>query len=161
MSDGEEFHEPKKQAVRAGYGYDLRQENPVGRQWVALDKTTAMILSAIGSAAIAVAIAAGSALVGKIDETAQAVEKTRAERLVSYGEISRTISVVETKLDQMLTQISTVESRIEKGVEHELKIRDKQIEDIDKQIDVMRRQIDTIKDEMSYRNREDKRLQQH
>ena len=55
-----------------------------------------MVLSGIGSAAIAVAIAAGSALVGKIDETAQAVEKTRAERLVSYGEISRTISVVET-----------------------------------------------------------------
>ena len=157
MSDGEEFHEPKKQAV---YGYDLRQENPGGRQWVALDKTTAMILSAIGSAAIAVAIAAGSALVGKIDETAQAVERTRAERLVSYGEISRTISVVETKLDQMLTQISTVESRIEKGVDHELKIRDKQIEDIDKQIDVTRRQTDTIKDESSYRNREDKRLQQ-
>jgi hypothetical protein len=117
------------------YRYDDRRRNGSdGANSIAIDKTTAMILGAIGSAAIAVAIAGGTALVQKVDDTAREVEKGRAERIAAFGEVSKNISVVETKVNQLITQTSQLEMRIERSMTHDLEIRDKRIEMIDKEI---------------------------
>ena len=69
-----------------------RRDNSDGRNWVAIDKTTAMIVGAIASAALAVTIAGGTALVHKVDETARDVDRGRAERIADFGEAFDTVS---------------------------------------------------------------------
>jgi uncharacterized protein YoxC len=129
-------NEGQSSTLRADYyRYDGRRRNGSdGANSIAIDKTTAMILGAIGSAAIAVAIAGGTALVQKVDDTAREVEKGRAERIAAFGEVSKNISVVETKVNQLITQTSQLEMRIERSMTHDLEIRDKRIEMIDKEI---------------------------
>jgi hypothetical protein len=129
-------NEGQSSTLRADYyRYDGRRRNGSdGANSIAIDKTTAMILGAMGSAAIAVAIAGGTALVQKVDDTAREVEKGRAERIAAFGEVSKNISVVETKVNQLITQTSQLEMRIERSMTHDLEIRDKRIEMIDKEI---------------------------
>jgi hypothetical protein len=81
-----------------------------------------------------VAIAGGTALVQKVDDTAKEVEKGRSERIAAFGEVSKNISIVETKVNQLIDQTLQLETRIERSMTHDLEIRDKKIEMIDKEI---------------------------
>jgi outer membrane murein-binding lipoprotein Lpp len=128
------------------YAYEERRREE-NRNWIAIDKTTAMIVGAIASAALAVAIAGGTALVEKVDETAKDVEKGRSERIQAYGEVSKNISIVETKLNQLITQITQLEIRLERSVSHDLEIRDKKIESIERDMNEMKQRVN----EMAYR----------
>ena len=95
-------------SLRADYHrYDgVRRTGSDSAGSITIDKTAAMVLGAIGSAAIAVAIAGGTALVQKVDDTAREVEKGRSERIAAFGEVSKNISVVETKVNQLIDQNS-------------------------------------------------------
>jgi hypothetical protein len=125
------------------YAYEeRRREDP--RNWVAIDKTTAMIVGAIASAALAVAIAGGTALVEKVDETAKDVERGRAERIQAYGEVSKNISIVETKMNQLIAQITQLELRIERSVNHDLELRDKKIESIERELNELKQRMHEI-----------------
>jgi hypothetical protein len=137
---------------RADYDrYDRRRRNSSENvNSIAIDKTTAVILGAIGSAAIAVAIAGGTALVQKVDDTAREVDKGRTERIAAFGEVSKNISIVETKLSQLITQIAQLEMRIERTTSHDLEIRDKKIE-------IMEKDIDKLRDALSEVARDSKR----
>ncbi len=135
---------PVRSPTRADfYAYEgRRDEDP--RNWIAIDKTTAMIVGAIASSALAVAIAGGTALVGKVDETAKDVEKGRAERIEAYGEVSKNISVVETKLNQLITQLTQLELRLERSMSHDLELRDKKIESIEREIADLQQRINEM-----------------
>jgi hypothetical protein len=136
MSEQEEGGAERLEGVRADfYRYERRERNGTeGANSIAIDKTTAMILGAIGSAAIAVAIAGGTALVQKVDDTAKQVDQGRAERIAAFGELSKNISIVETKLTHLITQISQLELRLERTMSHDLEIRDKRIDVLDKEV---------------------------
>jgi hypothetical protein len=123
-------------SLRADYHrYDgVRRTGSDSAGSITIDKTTAMVLGAIGSAAIAVAIAGGTALVQKVDDTAREVEKGHSERIAAFGEVSKNISLVETKVNQLIDQTLQLEMRIERSMTHDLEIRDKKIEMIDKEI---------------------------
>jgi outer membrane murein-binding lipoprotein Lpp len=124
------------------YRYEERRRDAIEqRNWIAIDKTTAMIMGAIASAALAVAIAGGTSLVEKVDETAKEVEKGRSERIESYGEVSKNISVVETKVSQMISQVSQLELRIERTLSHDFELRDKKIDQLESQINDLRYQL--------------------
>ena len=102
-----------------------------------------MIVGAIASTSLAVAIAGGTALVQKVDETAKEVERGRAERIADFGEVSKNISIVETKLNQLITQLTQLELRIERSISNDLATRDKKNEQMEKQVNELR-------DELSY-----------
>ena len=126
------------------YRYDDHRREPAGnRSWIAIDKTTAMIVGAIASTSLAVAIAGGTALVQKVDETAKDVERGRAERIADFGEVSKNISIVETKLNQIMSQFAQLELRIERSISNDLAARDKKIEQMEKQ-------VNDLRDELSY-----------
>jgi len=124
--------------IRANYYVYERvpEEQPVPQQqsWIAVDKTIAMACGAVASAALAAAIAGATALVGKVDDTAQQVERARTERVSQIAEISRTVSIVETKLGQMIVQLSQLEPRIERSVGHDLESRDRRIGELERQV---------------------------
>jgi len=144
-----ELHEddprgPVRSPTRADfYAYEERRRDE-NRNWIAIDKTTAMIVGAIASAALAVAIAGGTALVEKVDETAKDVEKGRSERIESYGEVSKNISIVETKLNQLITQITQLELRLERSVSHDLELRDKKIESIERDLGDIKQRLNDM-----------------
>jgi hypothetical protein len=77
---------------------------------ILVDKTIALILGAIGSAAIAAAFAVGIALIGKVVETGEQLEKGRTERTQQYGNITKDISIIETKIGQLSVQITQMET---------------------------------------------------
>ncbi|QLH39989.1 MAG: hypothetical protein HWD60_15040 [Defluviicoccus sp.] len=104
-------------------------------------------MGAIASSALAVAIAGGTALVEKVDETAKDVEKGRTERIEAYGEVSKNISVVETKLNQLITQLSQLELRLERSMNHDLDLRDKKIESVEREVAELQKRVN----EMVYR----------
>ena len=133
------------------YRYEDHQRDGGGsRSWIAIDKTTAMIVGAIASTSLAVAIAGGTALVQKVDETAKDVERGRAERIADFGEVTKNISIVETKLNQLMTQLTQLELRIERSVSNDLAARDKKIEQMEKQ-------VNDLRDEMGYIDRDKQR----
>ena len=134
-SNGDHW-EPLRSPARADfYRYqEYRREPADGRNWIPIDKTTAMIVGAIASASLAVAIAGGTALVQKVDETAKEVERGRAERIADFGEVSKNISVVETKLNQLISQLTLLETRIERSISSDLATRDKKIEQIEREM---------------------------
>lgn len=140
-----EQKEPLRSPARADfYRYEEhRREQNDSRNWIAIDKTTAMIVGAIASASLAVAIAGGTALVQKVDQTAKDVERGRAERIADFGEVSKNISIVETKLNQLISQLTQLELRIERSISNDLAARDKRIEQMEKQMNDLR---DTFSD---------------
>jgi chromosome segregation ATPase len=144
-SDGAQ-KEPLRSPARADfYRYEEpRREGGESRSWVAIDKTTAMIVGAIASASLAIAIAGGTALVQKVDETAKDVERGRAERIADFGEVSKNISIVETKLNQLITQLTQLELRIERSISNDLATRDKKIEQMEKQFNELRDNMNEI-----------------
>lgn len=111
------------------------------RSWIAVDKTIAMILGAIASAGMAAVIAGGTALVGKVDDTAQRVEKSRAERIGEIANLVKDISVVETKVNQVIVQLRELELRLERTIASDLEVRDRRIEEIDKEVSGLRDEI--------------------
>lgn len=123
---------------------DRRREGVDSRNWIAIDKTTAMIMGAIASAALAVAIAGGTALVEKVDETARDVEKGRADRIEAYGEVSKNIGIVETKVNQMMAQVSQLELRIERSIQHDLEGRDKKIDQLERELTRLSAQLNEM-----------------
>lgn len=123
---------------------DRRREGVDSRSWIAIDKTTAMIMGAIASAALAVAIAGGTALVEKVDETARDVEKGRADRIEAYGEVSKNIGIVETKVNQMMAQVSQLELRIERSIQHDLEGRDKKIDQLERELTRLSAQLNEM-----------------
>ena len=135
-----EHKEPLRSPARADfYRYEEHRREPTdSRNWIAIDKTTAMIVGAIASASLAVAIAGGTALVQKVDETAKDVERGRAERIADFGEVSKNISIVETKLNQLISQLTQLELRIERSISNDLATRDKKIEQMEKQMNEIR-----------------------
>lgn len=137
---------PRAPARADFYTYEERRRDEP-RNWIAIDKTTAMIVGAIASSALAVAIAGGTALVEKVDETAKDVEKGRTERIEAYGEVSKNISVVETKLNQLITQLSQLELRLERSMNHDLDLRDKKIESVEREVAELQKRVN----EMVYR----------
>lgn len=141
-----EHKEPLRSPARADfYRYEEhRREAADGRNWIAIDKTTAMIVGAIASASLAVAIAGGTALVQKVDETAKDVERGRAERIADFGEVSKNISIVETKLNQLISQLTQLELRIERSISNDLAARDKKIEQMEKQMNELRDNLNDI-----------------
>lgn len=141
-SDGD-HKEPLRSPARADYyRYEEHRREPAdGRNWIAIDKTTAMIVGAIASASLAIAIAGGTALVQKVDETAKEVERGRAERIADFGEVSKNISIVETKLNQLISQLTQLELRIERSISNDLSTRDKKIEQIEKQMNDLRNSV--------------------
>lgn len=141
MHDAEHPEAQRPTPVRADYYRYERRTDDDPRNWVSIDKTTAMILGAIASAALAVAIAGGTALVGKVEDTAKEVEKTRNERIATNGDMSRDISIVETKLNQLMTQIQQQEFRLERGLESGLSARDKRLDDLEKEVNRLRDQM--------------------
>jgi len=120
------------------YRYEEHRRESDSRNTVVIDKTTAMIVGAIASAALAVGIAGGTALVQKVDETSRDVDRGRAERIADFGEVSKNISVVETKLNQLIGQVTQLELRIERRISLDLEGRDKKIDQIEKQVNEMR-----------------------
>ena len=112
--------------------------------WVSIDKTTAMVLGAIASAGLAVAVAGGTALVQKVDDTAKEVEKGRTERIASLGEVSKNVSVMETKISQLITQLSQLEDRVERTVSHDFEARDKKIERLESAVDALRERVGEV-----------------
>ncbi|MBK8174580.1 MAG: hypothetical protein IPK66_04635 [Rhodospirillales bacterium] len=120
---------------------ERRREDPDSRNWIAIDKTTAIVIGAVASAALAVAIAGGTALVQKVEDTSKAVDKGRADRIADFGEMSKNVAVVETKLNQLISQITQLEVRIERSVTHDLEVRDRRIEEIDRKAEYLREQL--------------------
>lgn len=151
----EEDRDAYRSPTRADfYRYEpRRREVAESSNWIAIDKTTALIMGAIASAALAVAIAGGTALVEKVDETAKNVDKGRSERIESFGEVSKNISVVETKLTQVIAQISQLELRIERTVSQEMATRDKKIERLEMEVDELRYQVNGFGREQKRRPR--------
>ena len=145
-------NEPLRSPARADfYRYeDHQREAGSSRSWIAIDKTTAMIVGAIASTSLAVAIAGGTALVQKVDDTAKDVERGRAERIADFGEVTKNISIVETKLNQLMTQLTQLELRIERSISNDLAARDKKIEQMEKQ-------VNDLRDEMGYIDRDKQR----
>jgi chromosome segregation ATPase len=140
VESNEDHWEPPRSPGRADYGryQEHRREAPDARNWIAIDKTTVMIVGAIASASLAVAIAGGTALVQKVDETAKEVERGRAERIANFGEVTKNISVVETKLNQLISQVTQLELRIDRSISNDLATRDKKIEQIEREVDDLR-----------------------
>ena len=141
-SNGDQW-EPLHSPARADYYryQEHRRDSGDARNWIAIDKTTVMIVGAIASASLAVAIAGGSALVQKVDETAKEVERGRAERIADFGEMSKNISVVETKLNQLISQLTQLEMRIERSISSDLATRDKKIEQIEREVSDLRNTV--------------------
>jgi phage shock protein A len=111
---------------------------------ILVDKTIALILGAIGSAAIAAAFAGGIALIGKVAETGEQLEKGRTERTQQYGNITKDISIIETKISQLSVQITQMETRLERMMEHDFQNRDKRMDDITAELSRLREQIMSI-----------------
>jgi chromosome segregation ATPase len=141
-SDGNDWEPPRSPNRADYYRYqEHRRESADSRSWIAIDKTTAMIVGAIASASLAVAIAGGTALVQKVDETAKEVERGRSERIANFGEVSKNISIVETKLNQLISQLTQLELRIDRSIANDLAARDKKIEQIEREIIELRSSI--------------------
>jgi hypothetical protein len=100
---------------------------------IMIDKTIATIFGAMGSAALAAAVAGGTALISKVDGTAQQLEKGRTERIQQYGEITKNISVVEMKVGQLSVQIDQLEIRLTRSLERDLQNRDKRMDQINEE----------------------------
>lgn len=123
---------------------DRRRGEPETGNWISIDKTTAVVLGAIASAGLAVAVAGGTALVQKVDETAKEVERGRSERIAAMGEVSKNMSVVETKMNQLISQLSQLETRVEKTISHDLEVRDKKIERLESTIDSLKERVGDV-----------------
>lgn len=64
----------------------------------------------------------------------ECISDARGDRIAAFGEVLKNISVVETKVNQLIDQTLQLEMRIERSMTHDLEIRDKKIEMIDKEI---------------------------
>lgn len=118
--------------------YETPGEAGRGQEFVTIDKTTAKILGAVASAALAIAVAAGTALVQKVDGTARDVENGRAQRIADFGEASKNISVVEAKLNQLIGQVTSLESRTERSLSQDLQLRDRRLDQIEREVSAIR-----------------------
>jgi hypothetical protein len=102
---------------------------------VTADRMSALVISALASAALAVTITAGTALVAKLDQTVQGVEKERFERIASFGELSRIIGIVETKVEELIIQSNQLEVRLERNFSRDLDMRDRKFQDLQNKIE--------------------------
>jgi hypothetical protein len=117
---------------------------------ISIDKTIATILGSIASAGLAAGIAGGTALIGKVDETAQQLEKGRTERAQQFGDLTKAIGIIETKVGQLSIQIDHMETRLGKALERD----EKRIDQIGGEIVRLREQLLEVSKEGRYfRNR--------
>jgi chromosome segregation ATPase len=138
-NNGDRWERQRSSARPDLYRYQEHRREPIdARSWIAIDKTTAMIVGAIASASLAVAVAGGTALVQKVDDTAKDVERGRAERIANFGEMTKNISVVETKLNQLISQLTQLELRIDRSISNESATRDKKLEQIEREVNELR-----------------------
>jgi hypothetical protein len=133
------------------YRRHASQEATETRSWIAVDRTTALVLGAIASAAMTVAVAGGTALVQKVDETAKEVEINRSNRIATVGELSKEISVIETKLNQVTLQLARLETNIDNTIRNDFSIRDKKLDDMEKQFRQLEIDVNMIIREMPKR----------
>src|SRR5512147_2115552 len=117
---------------------------------ILVDKTVALILGAIGSAAIAAAFAGGITPIGKVAETGEQLEKGRTEQTQQYGNITKDVSIIETKIGQLSVQIAQMETRFARMMEHDFQNRDRRIDEINMELSRLREQIMNIAREDRY-----------
>jgi phage shock protein A len=145
------LEETAKSVIHDGSRQHWRLPDMSGRpSAILVDRTIALILGAIGSAAIAAAFAGGTALIGKVAETAEELEKGRTERSQQYGNITKDMSIIETKVSQLSVQMTQMETRMEKMIEHDFQNRDKRMDELSAEITRLREKITDMPREDTY-----------
>jgi TolA-binding protein len=138
----ENLREAPTSAIHGSYHqYERLPDMWVRPSLIAVDKTIAIILGGIASAALAGALAGGTALIGKVEDTSQQLEKGRTERTQQFGDITKIISIVETKVNQLGVQIDQMETRLEKTIQQDLQSRDRRIDENTEEISRLREKI--------------------